>query len=78
MSIIVRNKLKSWWYSLAIINTRKKLKNWHNNILELKVHFESKLILIQRLDEKNWIKLMYIQYIIYNFPTAIGPHVCGS
>jgi len=21
---------------------------------------------------------MYIQYIIYNFSTAIGPHVCGS
>jgi hypothetical protein len=21
---------------------------------------------------------MYIQYIIYNFPITIGPHVCGS
>jgi hypothetical protein len=21
---------------------------------------------------------MYIQYITYNFPIAIGPHVCGS
>jgi hypothetical protein len=27
-----------------------------------KVHFESKLFLIQQLDEEDWIKLMYIQY----------------
>jgi len=50
----------------------------HDNILELKVHFESKLILIQQLDEKDWIKLMYIKYIIYSFSTATKPHVCGS
>jgi hypothetical protein len=42
------------------------------------IHFESKLILIQQLDEDNWIKLMYIQYITYSFSTTIGPHVCGS
>jgi hypothetical protein len=45
---------------LAIINTSKKNKKIHDDILELKVHFESKLILIQQLDEKNWVKLMYI------------------
>ncbi len=39
---------------------KQKIKNLHDNILELKIHFESKLILIQQLDEKNWIKLMYI------------------
>jgi hypothetical protein len=53
-------------------------KNLHGNILEFKVHFESKLILIQWLDEENWIKFMYIQCIIYNFSTTIGLHVCGS
>jgi hypothetical protein len=30
----------------------KKLKNIRDNILELKVHFESKLISIKRLNEK--------------------------
>jgi hypothetical protein len=44
----------------------------------IKVHFESKLILIQWLDEENWIKFMYIQYIIYSFSMAIKLHVCGS
>jgi len=46
--------------------------------LVLKVHFESKLILIQQLDEKNWMKLMYIEYITYSFSMAIGLHICGS
>jgi hypothetical protein len=32
-----------------------KLESLHDNILELKVHFESKLILTQRLDEEYWI-----------------------
>jgi hypothetical protein len=50
----------------------------HDNILEFKVDFESKLILIQQLNEKDWIKLIYIQYVIYYFSIAIGPHVCGS
>jgi len=77
-NIIIHNKLKVWWYPLAILNTSKKLKNLHDNILELKVHFESKLILIQQLNEDDWIKLMYIQYIIYNFSMAIRPYVCGS
>jgi len=65
-------------YFLAIIKTSLKLQNLYDNILELKVHFESKLILIQWLDGENWIKLMYIQYITYNFSTTIRPHVCGS
>jgi hypothetical protein len=46
--------------------------------LKLKVHFESKLILIQWLNEEDWIKLMYLQYISYSFSIAIGPHVCDS
>ncbi len=50
----------------------------HDNILELKAYFKLKLILIQRMDEEDWIKLMYIQYITYSFSTTIGPHVCGS
>jgi len=50
----------------------------HYKILEPKVHFESKLILIQWLDEEDWIKSMYVEYIIYSFSTAIGPHLCGS
>jgi hypothetical protein len=29
--------------------------------------FESKLILIQQLDEEDWIKSMYIKYITHNF-----------
>jgi hypothetical protein len=41
-------------------------------------HLESKLILIQSLDEEEWIKLIYIEYISYNFFTTIRPHVCGS
>jgi hypothetical protein len=40
-------------------------------------HFESKLILVQWLDEDYWIKSMYIKYIIYNFFMAIGLHVYG-
>jgi hypothetical protein len=40
--------------------------------------WNSKLILIQRLDEKDWIKLICIEYIFYNFSMAIGLHVCGS
>ncbi len=60
---------------MVILNISKKLKNLHNNIFELKVHFESKLILIQQLDEEDWVKSMYIEYISYNFSVAIGPHV---
>ncbi len=40
------------------------------------ISIESKLILIQRLDEKDWIKSMYIECIIYIFLTTIRPHVC--
>jgi hypothetical protein len=57
---------------------QKAFKNLHDNILDFKVHFESKLILIQWLDENGWMNLMYIEYIIYQFFTTIGPHVCGS
>jgi hypothetical protein len=45
---------------LAIINKKRKRKQLLNNILELKIHLESKLILIQQLDEKDWMKLMDI------------------
>jgi hypothetical protein len=41
---------------------KKKLYSLHNNILKLKVHFESKLILIHQLNEEDWIKSMYIEY----------------
>jgi hypothetical protein len=44
--------------------------------LGLKVHFESKLIFIQQLNEEDWIKSMYTQYITYSFSMARGPHVC--
>jgi hypothetical protein len=63
---------------LVIVNTSEKLQNLHKNIFELKVHFESKLILTQWLDEEDWIKSMYIEYITYNFSTAIRPHVDDS
>jgi hypothetical protein len=36
------------------------------------------LILIQWLDEEDWIKSMYIKYAIYILLIAIGLHVCGS
>jgi hypothetical protein len=41
--------------------------------LELKIHFESKLILIQCLDEEDWIKSMYTQYItnIFQWPQGL-------
>ncbi len=38
----------------------------------------SKLILILWLDEEDWIKSMYIEYITYNFSVAIGPHIYDS
>jgi hypothetical protein len=44
--------------------------------LELKIHFESKLILIQWLDEEDWMKSMYTQYITNIFSMATRPHVC--
>jgi hypothetical protein len=59
-SIIICSKLKSWWHPLTNLNTSKKLKNLHN-ILEFKVHFESELILIQWLDEEDWIKSIYTE-----------------
>jgi hypothetical protein len=37
-----------------------------------------KLILIKHLDEKDWIKSMYIEYTTYIFLIAIGFHVCDS
>ncbi len=57
---------------------KQKLYNLHHNILELKVHLESKLTLIQWLDKEDWIKPMYIEYIIHIFLTAIGLHARGS
>jgi hypothetical protein len=40
--------------------------------LELEVHFESELTLIQWLNEEYYIKSMYIKYITYDFSIAIG------
>jgi hypothetical protein len=73
MNIIVCYRLKSWWNPF-VLNTSKKIKNLHDNILELKIHFESRLILIQWLDEKDYIKSMYIEYITYIFSTTITKH----
>jgi hypothetical protein len=39
----------------------------HNNILELKTHFELKLNLIQCLNENNWIKSMCMKYNVHFF-----------
>jgi hypothetical protein len=48
-------------------------------------HFETqntfwikKIILIQQLDEEDWIKLVYIKYITYIFLTTIKLHICGT
>jgi hypothetical protein len=43
-----------------------KLESLHDDILELKVHFESKLILIQQLNEEDWIKSMYMKYVTFS------------
>jgi hypothetical protein len=66
-NILVCSKLKSWWHFLIILYTRKKNLILHDNILEFKIHFELKIILIQQLDERDWLKLIYIEYIIYIF-----------
>jgi hypothetical protein len=39
--------------SFGYLTTSKKLKNLHDNILELEIHFELKLIWIQWLDEED-------------------------
>jgi hypothetical protein len=57
---------------------QKTLECAHDNSMELKIHYESNLILIQWLDDEDWIKLMYIQYIINSFSITIGPHVYDS
>jgi hypothetical protein len=44
-----------------------------DNILKFKVHSQSKSMLIQWLNEKDWIKSMYKKYITY-----IKPYVYGS
>jgi hypothetical protein len=44
------------------LKQKQKIHNLHDNILDLKVHFESKLILIQWLNEEDWIKTMYIKH----------------
>jgi len=77
-SIIVCSKLKPQCHPSIILNKDKKLHSLYNNILEPKIHFDTKLILIQWLDEEDWIKSMYIDYIIYSFSMAIGLHLCGS
>jgi len=76
-SIIVCSKFKFWWHHLTILYISKKPLNVHN-ILEFKFHIKSKLITIQQLDEKDWIKSMYTTYIMCSFSLTIGLHVCGS
>jgi hypothetical protein len=44
----------------------------------MKAHFESKLILIQWLNEEDCIKSVYIKYITYSFSKALRPHVYDS
>jgi hypothetical protein len=50
---MIHSKLKSWWCPLTILDTTLKVLNLYDNILEFKIHFELKLILIQWLDEKH-------------------------
>ncbi len=60
---------------------RKHKKNkikLYDNILDFKVHFESKVTLMQQLNEQDWIKSMYIKDITYIISMAIKPHVCDS
>jgi hypothetical protein len=59
-------------------HTKEKKLNVHDNILELKAQFKSKLNLIQSLDEQNWIKSMCIKCMMYIFSTTIGLHVYSS
>jgi len=47
----------------------KSVKNVHDNIMKLKVRYESNLIVIQQLDEEDWIKLT-----LYNFSFEI--YIC--
>ncbi len=47
--------------------------------MELKVDLESKLILIQQLNERKLDEINgHLEYIIYSFSTAIRPNVYGS
>jgi hypothetical protein len=43
----------------------------HDNIMKFKVHYESNLIVIQQLDEEDWIEsILYnlvLKYIYANF-----------
>jgi hypothetical protein len=74
----VCSKLEFSWHFLETLNIKKITLDVHEIFLELKVHFESKLSLIQWLDEEIWIKSMCIKYITYIFSMAIRPHVYGS
>jgi hypothetical protein len=52
---------------------QKKLDLYDNIILwNSLVHYESNLILIQWLNEEDWIKSLYIRYMINTFSIAIG------
>jgi hypothetical protein len=46
--------------------------------LELKVQFESKLILIPTIKWGGLSKINVHKYITYSFSMTIGPHVCDS
>jgi hypothetical protein len=58
--------------SFGYYKTSKTLKIFHDNILEFKINFDP------IVNEEDWIKLMYIEYITYNFSMTIGLHVCAS
>ncbi len=51
---------------------KKKLK------MCMTTFWDSKLNLIQWLDEEDWIKSMCIKYIMYIFSMTIRLHVCDS
>ncbi len=79
MSIIIHNKLKSWWNPLIILNTSKKNLEfaWQHfgtqSSLWVKMNFDP-IVRWRVLDQIN----VLWKYITYNFFTTIGPHVCGS
>jgi hypothetical protein len=59
-NIVVHNKLKSWWHPLVILNTSKFFRIY----MKTPKFTLSQNYLIQWLDKKDWIKSMYIEYII--------------
>jgi hypothetical protein len=65
--VVIHNKFKFWWHPLVILNTSKKLRIY----MKTPKFALSQNYLIQWLDKKDWIKSIYIEYIIYIFLTTI-------